>query len=122
MKVTVSQAQLAHGLGVVSRAVSPRSTLPVLGNILIATDEGRLRLSATNLELGITCWIPATIAEEGAVIRVQLISQVDQRVLVEPAEPCSAEGLQGDERFEHDPSGGAQRAVSTTNSPLTAMS
>ncbi len=67
MKLTVSQAQLAHGLGVVSKAVSPRSTLPVLGNILIATDEGRLRLSATNLELGITCWIGAQIEEEGSV-------------------------------------------------------
>jgi len=67
MKLTVSQAQLTHGLGVVSRAVSPRSTLPVLGNILIATDEGRLRLSATNLELGITCWIGAQIEEEGSV-------------------------------------------------------
>ena len=67
MKITVSQAQLAHGLGLVSRAVSPRSTLPVLGNILIATDEGRLRLSATNLELGITCWIGAQIEEEGSV-------------------------------------------------------
>lgn len=67
MKLTVSQAQLAHGLGVVSRAVSPRSTLPVLNNILIATDEGRLRLSATNLELGITCWLGAQIEEEGSI-------------------------------------------------------
>ena len=67
MRLTVSQAQLAHGLGLVSRAVSPRSTLPVLGNILIATDEGRLRISATNLELGITCWIGAQIEEEGSV-------------------------------------------------------
>ena len=67
MKLTVSQAQLAHGLGVVSRAVSPRSTLPVLANILIATDEGRLRLSATNLELGITCWIGAQVEQEGSV-------------------------------------------------------
>jgi len=67
MKLTVSQAQLAHGLGIVSRAVSPHSTLPVLNNILIATDEGRLRLSATNLELGITCWIGAQIEEEGSV-------------------------------------------------------
>ena len=49
-----------------SRAVSPRSTLPVLSNILIASDEGRLRLSATNLELGITCWIPARIEQEGS--------------------------------------------------------
>ncbi len=66
MKVSVLQENLAHGLGIVSRAVSPRSTLPVLGNILVATDEGRLRLSATNLELGITCWIGAKIEEEGS--------------------------------------------------------
>ena len=66
MKVVVNQQHLAHGLSIVSRAVSPRSTLPVLANILVATDEGgRLRLSATNLELGITTWIPATIGEEG---------------------------------------------------------
>ena len=66
MKVTVLQENLARGLGIVSKAVSPRSTLPVLANVLIATDEGRLRLSATNLEMGITCWIPARIDEEGS--------------------------------------------------------
>jgi len=66
MKVTVSQESLAHGLSIVSRAVSPRSTLPVLSNVLVASDEGRLRLSATNLELGITCWIGAKIEEEGS--------------------------------------------------------
>ena len=64
MKLTVTQQQLAHGLGVVSRAVSPRSTLPVLGNILLETDDGRLRLSATNLELGITSWIGAQVEQE----------------------------------------------------------
>jgi DNA polymerase III subunit beta len=67
MKASVSQQQLAHGLNLVSRAVSPRSTLPVLANILVASDEGRLRLSATNLELGISCWIGAQIAEDGAI-------------------------------------------------------
>ena len=66
MKVSVLQENLAHGLSIVARAVSPRSTLPVLANILVATDEGRLRLSATNLELGITCWIGAKIEEEGS--------------------------------------------------------
>lgn len=66
MKVTVLQENLARGLGIVSKAVSPRSTLPVLANVLIASDEGRLRLSATNLEMGITCWIPARIEEEGS--------------------------------------------------------
>ena len=66
MKVTVLQENLARGLSIVSKAVSPRSTLPVLANVLIASDEGRLRLSATNLEMGITCWIPARIDEEGS--------------------------------------------------------
>ncbi|HEY3475426.1 MAG TPA: DNA polymerase III subunit beta [Anaerolineales bacterium] len=66
MRVTVLQENLARGLGMVSKAVSPRSTLPVLANVLIASDEGRLRLSATNLEMGITCWIPARIDEEGS--------------------------------------------------------
>jgi len=66
MKVTVLQENLARGLAIVSKAVSPRSTLPVLANILIASDEGRLRLSATNLEMGITCWIPARIEDEGS--------------------------------------------------------
>ena len=67
MKAIVTQQNLSHGLNIVSRAVSPRSTLPVLANVLLATDEGRLRLSATNLELGITCWIPAQMAEEGSI-------------------------------------------------------
>lgn len=67
MKVYVKQPQLAHSVSMVSRAVSPRSTLPVLSNILIKTDEGRLRLSATNLELGITSWIGARIEGEGAI-------------------------------------------------------
>jgi DNA polymerase-3 subunit beta len=66
MKVTVLQENLARGLGIVLKAVSPRSTLPVLANVLVASDEGRLRLSATNLEMGITCWIPARIEEEGS--------------------------------------------------------
>ncbi len=66
MKVSVLQENLAHGLNIVSRAVAPRSTLPVLANVLVATDEGRLRLSATNLELGITCWIGAKVEEEGS--------------------------------------------------------
>lgn len=66
MKAIVLQENLARGLNIVSRAVSPRSTLPVLANVLLATDEGRLRLSATNLEMGITCWIGARVEEEGS--------------------------------------------------------
>jgi DNA polymerase-3 subunit beta len=66
MKVTCLQENLARGLSIVARAVAPRSTLPVLGNVLVATDNGRLRLSATNLEMGISFWIGAKIEEEGS--------------------------------------------------------
>ena len=65
MKLTCNQQDLARGLSTVSHAVSTRSTLPILSNILLAAENGRLRLSATNLEIGITCWVPASIQEEG---------------------------------------------------------
>lgn len=67
MKVSCLQEHLARGLSIVSRAVSTRSSLPVLANVLVATDNGRLKLSATNLEIVITCWIGAKVEEEGAI-------------------------------------------------------
>jgi DNA polymerase-3 subunit beta len=67
MKVSCLQENLAKGLSIVGRAVATRSTLPVLSNILLATDQGRLKLSATNLEIGITCWIGGKVEEDGAM-------------------------------------------------------
>lgn len=66
MRVSCLQENLARGLNIVGRAVSTRSTLPVLANVLLSTDENRLKLSATNLEIVITCWIGAKVEEEGA--------------------------------------------------------
>ena len=67
MKLTCLQENLKRGLSIVSHAVAGKSTLPVLSNILLATDNGRLKLAATNLELGITCWIGSKVDREGAV-------------------------------------------------------
>lgn len=76
MRLSCLQENLKRGLGIVSRAVSAKSTLPITGNILLATDEGRLRLSATNLEIGITCWIGAKVEEEGQItIPAKLLSE-----------------------------------------------
>lgn len=66
MRVSCLQENLAKGLSIVSRAVSSRSTLPVLGNILLEAKDNQLRLSATNLEIGIHCWIGAKVDDEGA--------------------------------------------------------
>jgi DNA polymerase III subunit beta len=60
------QENLARGLSVVSRAVSSRSTLPVLANVLLKTEDAGLKLTATNLEIGITYWVPGKIETDGA--------------------------------------------------------
>jgi len=67
MRVSCLQENLAKGLSVVGRAVATRSTLPVLSNVMLSTDNGRLKLSATDLEIGINCWIGAKVEEEGAI-------------------------------------------------------
>ncbi|RRR70130.1 MAG: DNA polymerase III subunit beta [Candidatus Viridilinea halotolerans] len=67
MKLTCLQDNLKRGLATVSHAVAGKSTLPVLANVLLASDGGRLKLAATNLEVGITHWIGAQIEEEGSI-------------------------------------------------------
>ncbi len=67
MRITCLQENLTKGLSIVGRAVSSRSTLPVLSNVLLATDQGQLKLAATNLEIGINCWIGAKVEDEGAI-------------------------------------------------------
>jgi DNA polymerase-3 subunit beta len=67
MKVSCLQENLAKGLSIVGRAVASRSTLPVLSNVLLATDSGRLKLSANNFEMGINCWVGAKVEQEGAI-------------------------------------------------------
>ncbi|MFQ6019883.1 MAG: DNA polymerase III subunit beta, partial [Dehalococcoidia bacterium] len=67
MKLSCLQENLAKGLGVVGRAVATRSTLPQTSHVLIATEDGRLKLAATNLEIAVTCWLGAQVEEEGAI-------------------------------------------------------
>ena len=67
MKVTSLQENLARGLQIAGRAVSTRGSLPILGNVLLRTENGRLKLTATNLEVGINVWVPAKVDDEGAI-------------------------------------------------------
>ncbi len=67
MKLSVMQENLARGLQIVSRAVSTRSTLPVLANVLLRTEDAGLKLTATNLEIGMTYWVPGKIEADGAI-------------------------------------------------------
>jgi DNA polymerase-3 subunit beta len=67
VKITARQEHLSHALRVAGRAVAARSPLPITTNVLLTTDDGRLRISATNLDIAISTWIDASIAEDGAI-------------------------------------------------------
>jgi len=76
MKLSCLQENLNQGLGVVGRAVATRTTLPITNNVLLATDQSRLKLVATNLEMAISCWIGAKVEEEGAItVPARLIAE-----------------------------------------------
>ncbi len=67
MKLSCLQENLSRGLNVVGRAVAARATLPITNNVLLATDQSRLKLVATNLEMAISYWTGAKVEEEGAI-------------------------------------------------------
>ena len=67
MKLTVARKELYEGLQIVSRTVSTQTTLPVLKNVLIEPGTDAIKLSATDLELGVDVLVPATISEGGSL-------------------------------------------------------
>ena len=67
MKIIINQKNFKKSLSLVEKVVSKSSTLPILNNILLRTENGRLKLSATNLELGINYVLGAKIDEVGDI-------------------------------------------------------
>ena len=67
MKVKLSKEDLLQGIQTVQNIVSPKVTLPILSNMLVETKKDTLRFYTTDLDIGISCEIPVTIMEDGAV-------------------------------------------------------
>jgi DNA polymerase-3 subunit beta len=67
MKLICSQSDLERALNIVSKAITPNTTLPVLNNILLKAEGKRLYFSATNLEVAIQFFIPAEVKNEGSI-------------------------------------------------------
>ena len=81
MNFTVSKEHLQNGINIVSRALSSKTPMPILEGILVETTPDGLKLTATNLELGIEHTLPATIAEEGrAVLPGKFFNEVCRRM------------------------------------------
>jgi DNA polymerase-3 subunit beta len=67
MQVVCSKENFAKGIQAVQRAVSARGPLPILTHIKLEALGSQLRLTATDLEVGIEATIPASISEEGSI-------------------------------------------------------
>ncbi len=67
MKLILLKENIKEGLGVVERAITENSNLPVLKNILLTADDGKLKLTSTNLEMGVFCFVAAKIQEPGSL-------------------------------------------------------
>jgi DNA polymerase-3 subunit beta len=75
MKIVVLQSNFAKGLNQISRIVGSRATLPVLNNVLISAKKGKIQMSATNLEVGISTQVIGKIEEDGELtLPVRLLS------------------------------------------------
>jgi len=66
MKVTVERSELLKSLGHVHRVVERRNTIPILANVLVKADRGKLSLKATDLDLEITDSIAAEVSPGGS--------------------------------------------------------
>ena len=67
MKIICSKEELLNGLKFTQPVVGTKSTLPILSNILFETEGTRVKLSATDLEIGVSCYIKAEVLEEGSI-------------------------------------------------------
>jgi DNA polymerase-3 subunit beta len=67
MKVTCTQENFSRSLSYLDRVVGKQSTLPILSNFLLETEKGRLKISATNLEIGVIVSLGAKIEREGKI-------------------------------------------------------
>jgi len=67
MKFKVEKEVLLSAIQTVQNVITTKATLPILSNILIETQGNELRLTATDLDIGISCVIPVDIQEQGAI-------------------------------------------------------
>src|SRR3979411_1284944 len=66
MNLTISKEQIINGLQAVQNVVSTRTTLPILSNVLLRAEGDKLELTATDLDVTVTCRVEAKVKNPGA--------------------------------------------------------
>ncbi len=67
MKIICLQENLKSGLNIAQNIIGRNLSLPILNNLLLETEKGRLKISSTNLEIGINTWVSCKVEKEGAI-------------------------------------------------------
>jgi DNA polymerase III subunit beta len=67
MEFTISKETLVSGIQIVQNAVSQKSSLPILSNVLIEAENGKIRMTATDLDIGISFSIETDVIADGAI-------------------------------------------------------
>ena len=84
MKLSVSKEKLLQGLQTVQNVVSTRTTLPILSNVLLEAADGQLKLTTTDLDVGIRGGIEATVEKPGsATLPARRLFTIMEKVLEE---------------------------------------
>ncbi|ERI13556.1 hypothetical protein O206_08840 [Ochrobactrum sp. EGD-AQ16] len=81
MRVSIDRSQLAHALATVNRAIESRNTIPILANVLLAVEDGQLRLTGTDLDVEITTSLPVLDCQPGSVtVPGKMLADIAKRV------------------------------------------
>jgi len=67
MKIICSQENLLEGINIVQKAVSTKTTLPILEGILLEADD-KLKMTGNDLEIGIECYVDADVKRKGSIV------------------------------------------------------
>lgn len=93
MHLKCSQDHFLRAVQTVGRAISPRASMPILGNVLIETTKNGAKLAATDLELGIEAYVTGTVTEGGAVtLPARILTDIVTNLPEAPVEMVVAEG------------------------------
>src|SRR5437870_557854 len=65
MKLHFSREKLLQGVQIIQSALSPRTTLPILHNFLMETENSRVKIASTDLEMGIKYYLAAEVDSAG---------------------------------------------------------
>jgi DNA polymerase-3 subunit beta len=91
MRFTISREKLQEGLAAVTPTTPPKTTLPVLANILVETTDRGIRLSGTDLDIAVTTEVAADVESQGAItIPAKKLSEIAKELPPSPVKVATS--------------------------------